>query len=156
MMDLNDLLAEIDGIGADQFVPTKPAGSSTAAPTADMQEDGVPVSEAPMSKPLLSDQTGQTLAQPALSQDALDMVADVEFDVVVELGEARLALNEVLNLQPGDQFLLEQGPSHPLNIFVGDRLVAYGEAVMVDGALAVKILEILSPPFIGSRPGGNV
>jgi flagellar motor switch protein FliN/FliY len=79
----------------------------------------------------------------------------VEFDVFIELGEARLALNDVLNMQPGDQFVLEQGPSHPLNIYVGDRLVAYGEAVMVDGALAVKILEIIVTPFTGSCPGGK-
>jgi flagellar motor switch/type III secretory pathway protein FliN len=49
-----------------------------------------------------------------------------------------------MQVRPGDQFLLEESTDRLLRIYASDRLIAHGEAVVVDGMLAVRLVDILS------------
>lgn len=130
-MDLNDLLNDIEGIGGDTFVPSTPA--STPQP-ADLAPDLAELPEAPVSIGLMDLPAGC---------GSLDMIVDVELDVLVELGTARVPLKQMMQIQPGDHLALDGRADAPLKIYVNNRLVAYGEALIVDGSLAVRLLEIL-------------
>lgn len=75
----------------------------------------------------------------------LDLLLDVPLDVSVELGRTRLTIQELLALGPGSVVDLDKVAGEPLDILVNDRLVARGEAVVVNDKFGVRITDIVSP-----------
>lgn len=80
---------------------------------------------------------------PALEK----MLMDVPVRVDVVLGEARIPMEELLALSPGEIVALERQTHEPVDIYVSGRLVARGKLVVTDGQLGVTLSEI-----IDSRP----
>ena len=66
-------------------------------------------------------------------------------DVTVELGRARVSIQELLALGPGSVVELDKLAGEPLDILVNGRLVARGEAVVVNDKFGVRITDIVSP-----------
>jgi flagellar motor switch protein FliN/FliY len=56
-----------------------------------------------------------------------------------------MALREVLELGPGDVVELDRHVSEPVELIVGDRIVARGEVVVVSGNFALRITEVAAP-----------
>ena len=75
----------------------------------------------------------------------LDMLLDVPLDLSVELGRARMAIQDLLNLSPGSVIELDKVAGEPLDFMVNGRLVARGEAVVVNDKFGVRITDIVSP-----------
>lgn len=88
------------------------------------------------------------LASPPLNpeaQERLDMLLDVPLDVSVELGHNRMSIHDLLNLGPGAVVELDKAAGEPLDIMINNRLVARGEAVVVNDKFGVRITDIVSP-----------
>ncbi len=75
----------------------------------------------------------------------LELLLDVPLDVSVELGRARMSIQELLSLGPGSVIELDKVAGEPLDILVNERLVARGEAVVVNDKFGVRITDIVSP-----------
>ncbi|HEY7725417.1 MAG TPA: flagellar motor switch protein FliN [Anaeromyxobacteraceae bacterium] len=75
----------------------------------------------------------------------LDMLLDVPLDLSVELGRARMSIQDLLALAPGSVVELDKVAGEPLDILVNDRLVARGEAVVVNDKFGIRITDIVSP-----------
>jgi len=75
----------------------------------------------------------------------LDMLLDVPLDVSVELGRCRMTIQDLLALGPGAVIELDKIAGEPLDILINDRLVARGEAVVVNDKFGVRITDIVSP-----------
>jgi flagellar motor switch protein FliN/FliY len=75
----------------------------------------------------------------------LDMLLDLPLDVSVELGRTKLSIQELLSLGPGSVVELDKVAGEPLDILINDRLVARGEAVVVNDKFGVRITDIVSP-----------
>ena len=75
----------------------------------------------------------------------LDMLLDVPLDVSVELGRCRMTIQDLLALGPGAIIELDKVAGEPLDILINDRLVARGEAVVVNDKFGVRITDIVSP-----------
>jgi flagellar motor switch protein FliN len=85
---------------------------------------------------------------PALTEDkTLDIVLDVKVKVTVQLGSCQLSMREVLELSAGAVVQLNQHASDPVGLYVNDKLVAYGEVVVVEDNFGIKITEL-----VGSEP----
>lgn len=74
----------------------------------------------------------------------LDRLMDVPLNVDVELGRTRLTIQELLALGPGSIIELDKVAGSPLDILVNDRLLARGEAVVVNDKFGVRITDIVS------------
>lgn len=74
----------------------------------------------------------------------LDMLADVELEITVELGRRRLPLADVLDLSIGSIVELEKLVGEPLEIYANGRLIAEGEAVVIDEQFGVRITRLTS------------
>lgn len=74
----------------------------------------------------------------------LDLLLDVPLDVSVELGRSRVSIQDLLALGPGSVVELDKIAGEPLDILVNDRLVARGEAVVVNDKFGVRITDIVS------------
>jgi len=75
----------------------------------------------------------------------LDMLLDVPLEVNVELGRTRLTIQDLLQLGPGSVIELDKVAGEALDILVNGRLVARGEAVVVNDKFGVRITDIVSP-----------
>ena len=74
----------------------------------------------------------------------LELLLDVPLDLSVELGRARMSIQDLLNLSPGSVIELDKIAGEALDILVNDRLVARGEAVVVNDKFGVRITDIVS------------
>ena len=78
-----------------------------------------------------------------MEEKTLDIVLDVKVKVTVQLGSVQLPMREVLDLAPGSVVQLLQHASDPVGLFVNDKLVAYGEVVVVEDNFGIKITELV-------------
>ncbi|HLF92880.1 MAG TPA: flagellar motor switch protein FliN [Planctomycetota bacterium] len=86
-------------------------------------------------------------ASPASRTEVgLEFLSDVEVNVRIELGTARLHVQDVLKLGPGSVVPLESLVGDPVDVFVNDRLVARGEVLVVNENFAVRITEVIPLP----------
>jgi flagellar motor switch protein FliN len=74
---------------------------------------------------------------------SLDIVLDVKVKVTVQIGSVQLPMRDVLDLAPGAVVQLTQHASDPVGLFVNDKLVAYGEVVVVEDHFGIKITELV-------------
>jgi flagellar motor switch protein FliN len=81
---------------------------------------------------------------PPASERRLDLLLDVPLDLSVELGRTRMSIQDLLGLGPGSVIELDKIAGEPLDILVNDRLVARGEAVVVNDKFGVRITDIVS------------
>lgn len=74
----------------------------------------------------------------------LELLLDVPLQLSVELGRRRMTVAEVLELGAGSVIELSKSSGEALDVYVNDRLVARGEAVVVGERYGIRIREILS------------
>ncbi|MCA1944411.1 MAG: flagellar motor switch protein FliN [Desulfovibrio sp.] len=75
----------------------------------------------------------------------LDFILDIPLDVSAELGRTRLLINELLQLGQGSVVELNKLAGEPLEIYVNGKLVARGEAVVINEKFGVRLTDIISP-----------
>ena len=75
----------------------------------------------------------------------IDLVMDVKVKVTVQLGTSLLSMREVLALTAGSVIQLQHKASEPVGLYVNDKLVAYGEVVVVEENFGIKIIELVGP-----------
>lgn len=85
----------------------------------------------------------QTLDEPRSNQ-RFELLLDVPLEVTVQLGRTRMTINELLSLGPGSVVELDKVAGEPLDIIINDRLVARGEAVVINDKFGVRITDIVS------------
>jgi len=73
------------------------------------------------------------------------MILDIPVTVSVELGRTRMAVGDLLRLGQGSVVELTKLAGEPMEIYVNDKLVARGEAVVVNEKFGVKLTDIVSP-----------
>jgi len=75
----------------------------------------------------------------------LDFILDIPLQVTVELGRTKMLVKDVLQLNQGAVVELTKLAGEPLDIFVNSKLVARGEAVVVNEKFGVRLVDIVSP-----------
>lgn len=85
-------------------------------------------------------------AQPqSQSGNTLEFILDVTLYVTVEVGRARMTIQDLLQLGQGSVVELEKLAGEALDIYVNGKHVARGEAVIVNEKFGVRITDIISP-----------
>jgi len=86
------------------------------------------------------------LAAPtAFAPGGVDLLLDVELEASLRFGSREMPLNEVLDLGAGDVVELDRHVSDPVDLLVGDKIVARGEVVLVNGSFGLRVLEVAEP-----------
>ena len=73
----------------------------------------------------------------------LDLVLDVELNVTLRFGERKLPLREVLELGSGAVVELDRQVDEPVELILDGRVVARGEAVIIDGNYGLRVTQVL-------------
>jgi flagellar motor switch protein FliN/FliY len=74
----------------------------------------------------------------------LDFVMDVPVELTVEIGRRKLRIGELLRLGPGSVLELSKASGESLDVYVNERLIARGEAVVVGERYGVRLTEVLT------------
>jgi len=74
----------------------------------------------------------------------LALILDIPLRVSVELGRTKMAVNDLLNLGQGSVIELNKLAGDPMEVFVNDKLIALGEAVVVNEKFGVRLTDIIS------------
>ncbi len=72
----------------------------------------------------------------------INMLLDVKMPVKVRIGQKKMLLKDVVSMDIGSVVELNQLANDPLEILVGDKVIAKGEVVIIDGNFGVQITEI--------------
>jgi len=95
----------------------------------------------------------------AASRDARDPIAsvapglaavlDVPLRVTVEIGSARMLVQEVLQVGPGSVIALDRMAGEPADLLVNGRLVGRGEVIVDEDRLSIRLVEITGGDRLG-------
>jgi len=83
--------------------------------------------------------------EPAIDQGDMKnigLILDVKLPLRVRIGSKKMLLKDVLSMDIGSVIELDQLANDPLEILVDDKVIAYGEVVIVDGNFGVQITHI--------------
>jgi flagellar motor switch protein FliN/FliY len=75
---------------------------------------------------------------------SIDLLRDVELNVKIELGRARMLVEDVLKLNEGSVVELDKLAGDPVDVFVNERLVARGEVLVLNDNFCVRVNEIVA------------
>ncbi len=74
----------------------------------------------------------------------LDYILDVTLQVSVEVGRARMSIQDLLQLGQGAVVELEKIAGEPLDIYMNGKQVAKGEAVIINEKFGVRVTDVIS------------
>jgi flagellar motor switch protein FliN/FliY len=74
----------------------------------------------------------------------LQLIMDIPLRVTVELGRTKMPVSELLNLTQGSVIELNKLAGEPMEVLVNDKLIARGEAVVVNEKFGVRLTDIIS------------
>jgi flagellar motor switch protein FliN/FliY len=72
----------------------------------------------------------------------LSLILDVELNVTLRFGRRQLSLREVLDLTSGSVVELDRQVDEPVELLLDGRVIARGEAVVVDGNYGLRVTEV--------------
>jgi flagellar motor switch protein FliN/FliY len=84
-----------------------------------------------------------TAAGADARRDNLDVVLDIDLPLVVRFARTTMSIRALSTLGPGSIVDMERSPDEPVQVLVGDRVIARGEVVVVGGNYGVRITELM-------------
>ena len=91
---------------------------------------------------------GETEAVAADNQSAgknLDFLLDIPLQISVEVGRSRILVKDLLQMREGFIVELDKLAGEPLDLYINSRLIARGEAVMVNDKYGLRLTDVVSP-----------
>ena len=97
--------------------------------------------EAMVSNPSTSS-TNESEKKAIVSDTNLDLLMGVDLTLTLRFGTRTLTLREILDLTSGSVVELDRQVQEPADLLLGDKLIARGEVVIVDGNYGLRITEL--------------
>ena len=72
-------------------------------------------------------------------------LGDIPLRISVQLGNTDLKIEEILKLEKGSIIGMEKLAGEPLEFFVGRKLAARGEVVVINEKYGLRLTEIINP-----------
>lgn len=115
---------ENSGQPKEQVATAPPAGAGNSSPSAGL---------------------GASPTDTSMLSEGLQLLLDVELEASLRFGSRELPLGEILDLGPGDVVQLDRHISDPVDLVVGDKIIARGEVVLVNGNFGLRVTQVAEP-----------
>ena len=89
--------------------------------------------------------TEATVPKSSFDERGIDLLLDIPLEVSVEVGRSRILVRDLLQLQEGSLIELDKLAGEPLDLYVNSRLIARGEAVVVNEKFGLRLTDVVSP-----------
>ena len=87
---------------------------------------------------------GIDVSKPAVKA-SLDYFKDIYIDVRIELGQAKLKVKEVLELETDSVIELNKSAGDSVDVFINEVLCANAEVIVINNKFSVRISKIVYP-----------
>ena len=74
----------------------------------------------------------------------LDFILDIPLRVSVELGRAKILVQDLLKLHKGSVMELNKLAGEPLEVLVNNRVVARGEVIVINEKFGIRLTDIVN------------
>jgi len=74
----------------------------------------------------------------------LGTLLDIDLEANIRFGAREMSLSELLDVGPGAVIPLDRQVSDPVDLIIGNKVVARGEVVLVQGKFGLRVTEVLS------------
>ena len=81
----------------------------------------------------------------------LDLLLGIDLHLTLRFGERTLTLRDILDLSSGSVIELDRRVQEPADLLLGDKLIARGEVVIVDGNYGLRVTEVSDPQHTAAR-----
>lgn len=98
-------------------------GEATPANLQDLQDDGAPGDE----------------------EFNLDVILDVPVTISMEIGQTKISIRNLLQLNQGSVIELDRLAGEPLDVLINGTLIAHGEVVVVNEKFGIRLTDVISP-----------
>jgi flagellar motor switch protein FliN len=123
--------------------PAKPAEASQAS---SRPPSGMPSNPAQSNADYSSAaSSAASPARPSGLSSGFELLLDVELEASLRFGAREMPLGEILDLGPGDVVQLDRHVNDPVDLIVGDKIVARGEVVLVNGNFGLRVTQVAEP-----------
>lgn len=86
----------------------------------------------------------------------LERIMDIPLTISVELGRTKIQIGDLLHLAQGSVVELNKVAGEPLDVYVHGKLIARGEAVVINEQFGIRLTDIVShSERIESLEGGS-
>ena len=68
---------------------------------------------------------------------------DTPLKLEIQLGQTRLTIRELLDLEPGSLVELKKSAGEPMDVLCKDRVLLRGEVTVLEDSLGLRITEIM-------------
>jgi flagellar motor switch protein FliN/FliY len=75
------------------------------------------------------------------AQEEIAHIATVPIDLEVQLDQRWMKLSEILSLEEGSIIEMRRSAGENLDIYIGSKLAAYGEMVIIESIMGVRITD---------------
>lgn len=73
--------------------------------------------------------------------DEIAHIAEVPIEVEVQLDRRWMKLSEILGLEEGSVIEMHRSAGENIDIFIGSKLAAFGEIVIIENTMGVRITD---------------
>ncbi|MBN1670021.1 MAG: flagellar motor switch protein FliN [Kiritimatiellae bacterium] len=120
--------------------PPTPGGGGMNPPGARRERN---VEAHPVELPPVEPQPGD---EDEAQRDAnLQMILDLPVDLHVELGQARVTIQNILGFGVGSVVELDRLASEPADIVVNGKLIGQGEVMVINENFGIRITKLVEP-----------
>ena len=74
-------------------------------------------------------------------QEQVAHISDVRIDIEVQLDQRWMKLSEILALEEGSILEMRRSAGENIDIYVGSKLLAFGEIVIIENIMGVRITD---------------
>ncbi|MCE1246738.1 MAG: flagellar motor switch protein FliN [Firmicutes bacterium] len=85
----------------------------------------------------------------------IDIMMDIPLQLTVVLGKTGINLKDLVELKSGSIFALDKMAGEPVELYINDRFVGYGEVIVIDDNFGVRVIEVPSSAEAARGAGGG-
>jgi len=90
------------------------------------------------------DATGGAANTPVDNRNT-EFLLDIPLNVSVEVGRSKILIKDLMQMREGYVIELDKLAGEPLDLYINSRLIARGEAVLVNDKFGLRLIDVVSP-----------
>ena len=126
-------------------MPVEPTEAEPAPPAEPPRAAAPPLSGEKKAKPTTFGDLEHKVVNPISSPGNMTLLLDIPLKLAVQLGSTKMLIKDLLQLGQGSVIELDKIAGDPMDLFIGEKLIARGEIVVVNDMFGVRITDIISP-----------
>ena len=70
---------------------------------------------------------------------------DTPLKLEIQLGQTRMTIRDLLDLEPGSLVELKKSAGEPMDVLCKDRVILHGEVTVLEDSLGLRVTEVVDP-----------